>query len=265
MSNYVGTSGWNYDHWKNGVFYPPGLPASKWLDFYVQHYNAVELNVTFYRLVRRETFEGWYKKTPKDFYFVAKGSRFITHIKRIKSVAEPLDVFLKNAAPLKKKLLTILWQFAPSFKKDLDRLGIFLKLLAKKSDARQSFEFRHETWFDPDVYDLLKKYNACLCVAHSARFPCVKVETADFIYLRFHGGTALYNSDYTDQELTVWADYAKQFKNKDILAFFNNDVGGFAVKNAVTFQQMLTRSVPKSRVNGYLKNKRSVGVSNVQN
>jgi uncharacterized protein YecE (DUF72 family) len=238
---FVGTSGWNYNHWKNGVFYPPGMPSSQWLDHYAKHFNSVELNVTFYRLVQRQTFEGWYKKTPKDFYFVAKGSRFITHIKRIKEVAEPLNVFLKNAAPLKEKLLTILWQFAPAFKKDLKRLEIFLKLLARKSETRQSFEFRHPTWFDDEVYALLRKYNGCLCVAHSERFPCVKVETADFIYLRFHGPAALYGGDYPEQQLKDWADYARNFKRKDILAYFNNDGGGFAVKNALKFNELVTQ------------------------
>jgi uncharacterized protein YecE (DUF72 family) len=243
-NNYVGTSGWNYNHWKDGVFYPPGLPSSKWLDHYVKFFNSVELNVTFYRLVRKETFEGWYQKTPKDFRFVAKGSRFITHIKRINAVAGPLDLFLKNAQALKDKLLTILWQFAPNFKKDMKRLEAFLKLLAKKSKSRQSFEFRDTSWFNQEVYDLLKKYNACLCVAHSERYPCVKVVTADFLYLRFHGATAaLYSGNYPDRQLQEWADYAKQFKNKDILAFFNNDAQGFAVQNALTFKQLLTNVV----------------------
>jgi uncharacterized protein YecE (DUF72 family) len=236
---FVGTSGWNYKHWMNGVFYPPGMPAAKWLEHYVQYFNSVELNVTFYRLVRKETFQNWHKKTPKNFYFVAKGSRFITHIKRLKSVAEPLDVFMKNVVGLKEKLVTILWQFAPKFKKDLGRLEVFLKLLDKRTDVPQAFEFRHPSWFDEEVYDLLKKYNACLCVAHSDRHPCVKVLTADFLYLRFHG-EALYRSNYTDEQLQEWADYAKPYRKRDILAFFNNDAEGFAVKNAMKFQEMLS-------------------------
>ncbi len=240
MSNlYIGTSGWNYDHWRNGVFYPAGMPASRWLDHYASHFNSVELNVTFYRLVPKQTFQNWYKKTPKGFYFVAKGSRFITHIKRIKSVAEPLDVFLKNAAPLKEKLLAILWQFGPAFKKDLGRLEIFLELLKKRSSTRQAFEFRHESWFGPDVYELLKHYNACLSVAHSHRYPCVKAETADFLYLRFHGGT-LYRSNYSDDQLKQWADYARRSGKKDILAYFNNDAEGFAVQNGLKFRELLS-------------------------
>jgi uncharacterized protein YecE (DUF72 family) len=237
MGIYVGTSGWNYKHWK-GVFYPQKMPSSKWLDYYTKYFNTVELNVTFYRLVQKKTFENWRKNTPKDFTFIAKGSRFITHIKRIKSVAAPLDVFLNNVVGLKEKLLAILWQFPPQFKKDISRLEIFLKLLTRKTKTRQAFEFRHETWFDQEVYDLLKKYNACLCIAHSDRYPCVKVATADFLYLRFHG-EALYRSNYEDKELKHWAKYANRYKDKDILAYFNNDVEGHAIKNALALRGLL--------------------------
>lgn len=234
---YVGTSGWNYSHWKN-IFYPAGMPSSKWLDHYIKHFNSVELNVTFYRLVNKNTFEGWHKKTPKNFYFVAKGSRYITHIKRLNEVSQPLNLFLKNAAGLKEKLLTVLWQLPPRFKKDLKRLETFLKLLKNKTQVRQSFEFRDETWFDQEVFDLLSSYNACLCIAHSQRYPCVRQLTADFLYLRFHGAT-LYSSDYPDKELREWARYARQYKRRDILAFFNNDVGAFAIKNALKFHGLL--------------------------
>lgn len=242
--NFVGTSGWNYDHWR-GVFYPEGLNQRKWLDYYTKHFNSVELNVTFYRLVRKKTFENWYKNTPAGFYFVAKGSRFITHIKRIHAVGEPLDLFLDNIVCLKEKLLAILWQFPPSFKKNLKRLETFLKLLSRKTKVKQAFEFRNQTWFDEKVYTLLKEYNACLCAAHSSRYPFVKVSTTDFLYLRFHGKD-LYSSNYSDGELKEWADYAAKFRKKafpasarDVLAFFNNDACAYAAQNALTFKKLL--------------------------
>lgn len=233
---FIGTSGWNYPHWQN-IFYPKDLSQSKWLQHYTKFFNAVELNVTFYRLVQKKTFQNWYKRTPRDFYFVAKGSRFITHIKKLKAIKEPLSLFIDNAVALQEKLAAILWQLPPSFKKDLKQLEAFLKLL-KKTKIHQAFEFRNLSWFDKEVYALLKEYNACLCIAHSARFPYEKEVTADFLYLRFHGGESLYSSNYPDKELKEWADFAKGTK-RDIFAFFNNDAYGYAVKNALKFRELL--------------------------
>lgn len=235
---FVGTSGWNYSHWE-GVFYPEGSSQSKWLEHYMKFFNSVELNVTFYRLVKKKTFENWRERTPKGFYFVAKGSRFITHIKRLKAVRESLDLFMDNVSGLKKKLAALLWQLPPGFKKDLQRLESFLKLF-KKTKIRQAFEFRNKTWFDKETYGLLKKYNACLCIAHSNLYPCVKEITADFLYLRFHGSEALYGSNYSDRELREWASFARKTK-KDTFAFFNNDACAYAVKNAIKFREFLER------------------------
>lgn len=235
---YVGTSGWNYPHWK-AVFYPEGLSQKAWLEHYVNFFNCVELNVTFYRLVKKKIFQNWRQKTPNDFYFVAKGSRFITHIKKIKGIKQPLDLFLGNASGLREKLALVLWQLPPSFKKDIKRLESFFKLL-KKTKIRHCFEFRNDTWFDQEVYRIFKEYNFCLCIAHSSRFPCHRVVTADFLYLRFHGGESLYSSNYSDRELKDWASFGREFKNKkDIFAFFNNDAQGFAVGNALRFRELL--------------------------
>ena len=164
-------------------------------------------------------------------------------------------MFINNARGLQDKLAAILWQFPPSFscpaidynsgnlpktgKKDFKRLEPFLKLL-KKTGIRQVFEFRNDTWFDDEVYQLFKAYNFCLCVANSPRFPCRKIVTADYLYLRFHGGELLYDSNYSDKELKEWAGFAGKFKkNKDIFAFFNNDAQGFSVKNALRFRELL--------------------------
>jgi uncharacterized protein YecE (DUF72 family) len=236
---FIGTSGWNYPHWQ-AVFYPRDLNQKKWLQYYAKFFNTVELNVTFYRLVQKKTFQNWYKRTPKKFYFIAKGSRFITHIKKIKGVRESLGLFINNAIELKEKLAAVLWQLPPSFKKDLKRLEAFLKLL-KKTHIRQVFEFRNQSWFDQEVYALFKKYNTCLCIAHSNRFPCEREVTADFLYLRFHGGESLYSSSYSDRELKEWASFAKKFKGKDTFVFFNNDAYGYAVKNALRFRQLLEK------------------------
>jgi len=237
---YIGTSGYNYPHWSKGVFYPEGLSQNKWLEYYCQFFNSVELNVSFYRLPSKKIFQNWYKRTPKDFYFTAKGSRFITHIKKLKDCKEPLKIFLENAGGLKEKLSCILWQLPPGLKKDLKRLEDFLRLLKKfTKNIKQAIEFRNETWFERDTYDILKKYNTCLCIAHSNRWPCVKEITSDFLYLRFHGGQILYGSNYSEEELKGWADFVLSIKIKNIFAFFNNDAYGYAVKNTLRFKELL--------------------------
>lgn len=237
----VGTSGYNYAHWAEGVFYPEGLSQNKRLEYYTKFFNSVELNVSFYRLPSQETFQNWYKRTNKNFYFVAKGSRFITHVKKLKDCMKPLDLFLENSSGLKEKLICILWQLPPGLKKDLKRLEDFLKVLKNKAlNLKEVIEFRNKTWFDKETYGLLKAYNVCLCIADSDLWPCVKEITADFIYLRFHGRNGLYSGNYSDRELKDWADFAKSTK-KDIFAFFNNDAEGFAVKNALRFRELILR------------------------
>ncbi|UCG35853.1 MAG: DUF72 domain-containing protein [Candidatus Omnitrophota bacterium] len=241
----VGTSGYNYEHWK-GVFYPKDIKQNKWLQFYSQHFNTVELNVTFYRLPQKKAFQSWYQRTPKNFAFVIKGSRYITHIKRLNACSQPLNLFFKNAAPLKEKLFCVLWQLPPSLKFDLKRLENFVLLLKKKySSCRHSFEFRHESWFNDTTYELLKDNNINLCIAHSPNFPAYEVALSNFIYLRFHGGEQLYSSNYTDSELKNWAQKAKKLsKGKSIIfAFFNNDAQGFAIKNALKFRKLLNEKL----------------------
>jgi len=234
---YIGTSGWNYPHWRN-VFYPEGLAQHRWLEHYASVFNCVELNVTFYRTLNPQVFRGWYNRTPKGFGFVVKGPRFITHIKRLKVSPEALAVFLAGVKELKEKALALLWQLPPGFGSDLPRLEAFLRQLVKYR-KRQVFEFRQASWFDSKVYSLLERYNACVCIAHSGRFPCERVTTADFLYLRFHGGRAIYASEYGEPELKDWARFIRTQTGKDIFAFFNNDACGYAVSNALQLYQLL--------------------------
>lgn len=240
----VGTSGYNYRHWWDGVFYPADVPQRKWLEYYAQHFDTVELNVTFYRLPKKATFEGWFKRTPPNFTFVVKGSRFITHIKKLKDCEEPLNVFFDNSSALKKKMGAILWQLPPNLRIDRQRLEEFSSLLLTlpiSKKMRHVFEFRHESWFCQEIYDLLKKCHFSLCIAHSDRWPCIDEVTADFIYLRFHGGQTLYGSDYSDEELLVWAVKGRNWlsQGRDVYAYFNNDAHGFAIRNALTFRDLL--------------------------
>ncbi len=242
MRIYIGTSGYNYKHWADGVFYPKGLPQNKWLEHYVNFFNCVEMNVTFYRLLPKKTFDSWRKKTPKDFAFIVKGSRFITHIKRLKDIKEPLERFLENTQGLKNKLNAILWQFPSNFHLNQQRLKDFLKLLNKRvTNTRQVFEFRNESWFCDEIYRVLKNYNFSLCIAHSSHWPVKEIITSDYVYLRFHGGEVLYGSEYSEKELKSWAEKTKKWirEKKDVYAFFNNDAYGFAVKNALRLKELI--------------------------
>jgi uncharacterized protein YecE (DUF72 family) len=236
----IGTSGYSYPHWGNGVFYPQGIPPEGWLEFYSRQFNAVELNVTFYRLPDVPTVKAWHKQTPGEFRFVVKGSRFITHIKRLKDAQESLRMLGDNLAPLRSKLTCFLWQLPPEFKRDDQRLSDFCRLLSALG-RRHVFEFRNETWLHRDVYAILKDFQCCLCFADSPEKLGEHVLTTDFAYLRFHGGTAFYASNYSRKELEGWADKVAAMKNrvKTLYAFFNNDEQGFAVYNAQSFRMFL--------------------------
>jgi uncharacterized protein YecE (DUF72 family) len=239
----VGTSGYNYRHWWGGVFYPRELPQKGWLEFYSQFFDTVELNVSFYRLPNRNTFEGWYHRTPRDFLFSVKGSRFITHIKRLKDCQEPLQAFFSHASGLKEKLEVILWQLPPRFRVNLERLQAFCSLLADISAStpvRHAFEFRDESWFCPEVYGLLERHNFSLCLAHSSALPFAERTTADFTYIRFHGGECLYGSNYSEGELRDWSKRIGVWlgDGMDVYSYFNNDAFGFAVKNALALREL---------------------------
>lgn len=240
---YIGTSGYSYQHWGDSVFYPSNLPERKWLEHYAMQLDSVELNVTFYRLPDIAVFKGWRKRTPPGFRFAIKGSRYITHIKRLKGCAGPLGLFQRNAGGLGNKLSLILWQLHPRMEVNTRRLKSFCRLLEKtaaRKRVRHAFEFRHQSWFCEDVYDVLGEHNMALCVAHSPRWPLAEVVTANFVYLRFHGGESLYGSNYNDDELRQWAAKIKRWRaeHRDVYAYFNNDAHGFAVKNAMRLREL---------------------------
>jgi uncharacterized protein YecE (DUF72 family) len=250
---YIGTSGYNYPHWWNDVFFPSDLPQRKWLEFYAEYFDTVELNVSFYRLPKKESFEGWYKKTPKGFTFAVKGSRFITHIKRLKDCREPLSILLDHSSPLKEKLGIMLWQLPPRFrfqKERLEEFCVLLSTLPRAKRLRHAFEFRDESWLCDEVFRILKEFNFAFCIAHGSGLPLMEtmmhpaapkpdfedgakrrgsgstpskpwplgheVEwlTSDCIYLRLHGGEILYGSNYSDKELRQWAEKIKDWKRK---------------------------------------------------
>lgn len=244
MRLYVGTSGYSYPHWAEGVFYPKGLSSRQWLEFYSRHFNCVELNVTFYRLPTKAMAKSWQERTPKDFVFAVKGSRFVTHIKRLKDTQESLKIFVERIAPLKTKIGCFLWQLPPGFKKDEERLKNFCRQLKKLKgfkDSRHVFEFREKSWFEKNVYAILKDFQFCLCFADAPEKIGEEVLTCDYVYLRFHGSVLLYGSNYSDEQLRMWADKIKLMGRRihTVYAFFNNDAHGHAVANAGSFRKCL--------------------------
>lgn len=241
---FIGTSGFIYNHWGGGVFYPDGLPQKKWLEYYAEHFDTVELNVTFYRLPSEKAFKSWYKRTPKSFAFGLKGSRFITHIKRLKDCQEPLNLYFNRAKLLREKLSVILWQLPPRYKKDMERLKVFIKYLKPYARYRHVFEFRDESWLSNDVYELFRKVDMAICEADWPGMPQNIPVTASFVYLRRHGPKAekaLYSGCYSKKSLKEDARRIRDWhkKGKSIYVYFNNDEGGWAIKNSLELKGML--------------------------
>ena len=234
---HVGTSGFHYDHWR-GVFYPDDVPKSQWLEFYARSFPTVELNASFYRLPAERTFEQWRERVPNGFRFAVKASRFITHIKRLRDVEEPLETFLKRAYLLEEKLGPILYQLPPSMKRDEGLLEAFLALLP--AEMRHVLEFRDASWYHEAVFGLLRRCNVAFCVHDMRRSQTPVVATAEFGYLRFHGISGRYSGCYTDEELEQWAEKVRQMgRLKTVYVYFNNDVGGHAVGNATSLAEKL--------------------------
>ena len=245
----VGTSGFVYPHWR-GVFYPEGLAEAERLPFYARYFGAVELNVTYYNLPTRENFERWASEVPAGFRFVIKGSRYVTHMKKLKDAEEPVRQLLSRASALGPAFSAVLWQLPANFHRDSMRLGKFCNILAHAEPrVRHAFEFRHESWLTEDVYRILRDHGHALCIAHSTRWPRAEVVTTDFTYLRFHGGAGTYDSRYTDGELREWADKARGWlsSGKDVYAFFNNDAHGYAIDNARSFAHLATAQLVPAR------------------
>lgn len=238
MSRYcIGTSGWNYDHWK-GVFYPPGLPSDEWLEFYSGQFDTVEINYSFYRLPERENFERWAAETPEDFTFAVKASRYLTHLKKLKDPEEPLELVIGHARGLGHKLGPILYQLPPRWKVNVPRLQHFLSILP--TDLRYAMEFRDPSWNTDEVFDLLSEYSVAYCIMSAPDLPRIMRVTAPFVYIRMHNGGHDTEGNYDDAQLEWWAEQVKSFlASGDVYVYFNNDNKGFAVRNARTLVSMV--------------------------
>lgn len=270
----IGISGWTYAGWRGG-FYPPEWPHKRELEYASRQFNSIEINGTFYRMQRPENFRAWYDVTPAGFQFAVKGSRFITHMKKLKDVdAAVANFFASGVLALKEKLGPVLWQFPPQMSFNPDKFEAFLELLpkttsaaaavAKKHDARvtgraymrvdknrrirHAFEIRHDSFMDDAFFDMLRRHKAAFVVADTAGlWPYSEEATADFVYVRLHGASELYTSGYSDAELDLWAKRVRKWK-RDVYVYFDNDRKVHAPFDAIRLAERLeTGSARKLR------------------
>ncbi|MDR5684202.1 MAG: DUF72 domain-containing protein [Armatimonadota bacterium] len=249
---WIGTCGFDYPHWVN-VFYPRDLPRREWFAYYARHFDTVELNVTFYRLPHRRTFEAWARQAPEGFCFALKGSRFITHVKRLRDAAGAVANFFENAQLLGGRLRCVLWQLPARFAADANRLREFLRALPGRT--LHAFEFRDRSWFTDDVFAALRETNAAIAAAdwpfqvllpgmrprRIARQAVRVPATADWAYLRRHGPGDRYGGAYTLAMLRSDAEWIRSRHPafREVFVYFNNDPSGHAVRNALRLRRLV--------------------------
>ncbi|MFN7994140.1 MAG: DUF72 domain-containing protein [Bryobacteraceae bacterium] len=234
----IGTSGWHYRHWY-GPFYPEKLPACKMFEFYSQHFDTVELNNTFYRLPLESGLEKWRSAAPKGFCFAAKGSRFLTHMKKLKNPETGIHHFFERVDRLRPKLGPVVFQLPPFWDVDAERLEGFVHALPKRH--RYAFEFRNPTWHTEEIYRILRRYNAAFCIFEIAGFASQYHITADFTYVRLHGPEGAYQGSYSPSALQGWAGRIDRWRRelKAVYVYFDNDQAAYAVDNALSLKRLV--------------------------
>ncbi|MEW6102218.1 MAG: DUF72 domain-containing protein [bacterium] len=235
---FIGTSGFSYEHWY-GNFYPPSLAREEMLSFYSEHFQSVEINSSFYRLPFEGMIKGWYRRSPKNFKFVLKASRRITHLLKLVNCSEALKIFLDRIKGLKEKLSIVLFQLPPSLKKDIPRLKGFIKELP--NNFSYCIEFRNNSWFDNETFSLLGENNIASCIVSAPKIETHIVATSPFVYIRMHGATSWYNYDYSLDELKQLAYEINGFLKDgiDVHCYFNNDFEAYAIKNAKGLMELV--------------------------
>jgi uncharacterized protein YecE (DUF72 family) len=244
----IGCSGWSYDSWRGGVFYPQGLAPGRWLRHYATQFDTVELNATFYRLPKATAAEKWARESPNGFAFAVKVSRYLTHVVRLRDTAEHLGLLLERIAPLVEagKVGPLLWQLPPTFARDDERLAGALDDLP--GGFRHAFEFRHPSWFDPEVMAELRRRSVALVIADRPEIRAFQTAelTTDFTYVRFHQGSRGRRGNYSRAELAEWARRIRRLRARtDVWAYFNNDWEGFAPRNALALKSKIERATPR--------------------
>jgi len=237
----IGTSGWHYRHWR-GPFYPPDMSSARMLDFYLRHFDTVELNNSFYRLPPIGCFDTWRKATPPGFCFAVKASRFLTHNKKLKDPENALENLLPRAEELKGKLGPILFQLPPRWGVNVERLEGLLHVLPKRH--RYAFEFREISWLTDAVYRVLREHNAAFCIYELAGYHTPFDITADFAYVRLHGPGGKYQGSYSDEALQAWAERITEWRRKlkGVYVYFDNDQAGYAALNALTLKELVEKT-----------------------
>src|SRR5688500_16455060 len=247
----VGCCGWQDKHWR-GDFYHGDLPQARWFAHYARTFDTVEINNSFYRLPPADTFARWREQAPRDFLYAVKASRFLTHMKKLKDPEDPLLRFFDNARHLAPHLGPVLYQLPPGWPVNVERFEMFLQALASvkgglqagprlRTGLRHVVEFRDTTWYDDRIFDLLRRYDAALCLHDMQGSATARMVVGPFIYVRFHHGTAKYGGRYPDSRLDDWADWLAEraAEGLDVFAYFNNDTGGHAPRDAVRLRDRL--------------------------
>jgi uncharacterized protein YecE (DUF72 family) len=235
---HIGCSGWHYKHWR-GPFYPEKLPAPEMFDFYAQRFDTVELNSTFYRLPAENGVDNWRESAPEGFLFAAKGSRFITHMKKLKDPDQAIARYFDRVDRLGKKLGPIVFQTPPWWAIDAARLDAFLAALPPRH--RYAFELRHPSWHTAEIYRTLRRYDAAFCIFEIAGFHSPIEVTAGFTYVRLHGPGGAYQGSYPSETLQAWAERIRTWQHelRAIHVYFDNDQAGYAVNNALELKRMV--------------------------
>lgn len=240
----VGCSGWQYRHWKES-FYPSTLPQKKWLESYAERFDTVEVNNSFYRLPSEKTFSAWRERVPDFFVFAVKASRYLTHIRRLKEPADPLRLFWSRARLLGSKLGPVLYQLPPYWKRNERRFFDLLDALPE--EPLQVVEFRDPTWYTDAIFRAMEAKGVAMCIHDHHESAAPRETIGPFGYVRFHGADGHYQGAYSDRALQDWAAWlAKEARSgKPIYAYFNNDTGAYAPRNAQTLRAALISLLKK--------------------
>lgn len=237
----IGCSGWQYRHWR-GSFYPAELPQSRWLEYYAGRFDTVEINNSFYRLPEAATFASWGRRAPRGFVYAVKASRFLTHMKKLKDPVEPLKLFFTRARRLEHAFGPVLYQLPPRWPLNLERLETFLRALPR--GRRHAIEFRDPSWYAPESLALLERHGVALCLHDMPGSASGRQTVGPFAYVRFHG-TQKYAGRYADRTLDEWAEWLAgcATQGRAVYAYFNNDTGGHAPRDAVRLRDRIRRHV----------------------